>query len=399
MKNLLFVDDEARILQGLQRQLRALHNQWNMSFFESGSQALDYMATHPVDVIISDMMMPGMDGAQLLTEVSRRHPQTVRIILSGQAEHEAILRLVGPAHQYLSKPCAAEDLRAAILRAFALRDLLGNEQLKRLTAQINALPSLPATQSQLTSLLQQESPSVDRVGEVIAHDIGMTAKILQLVNSAFFGLPRQITNPTEAVAYLGLSTVRALAFSVEIFSRFDLQSFQTFSLDVLERHSWHTGLLARRIAHLEQQSTPMLDQCFLAGLMHDVGQLVLATGLREQYNQILVQARQHKQPVCVREIEVFGASHADVGAYLLGLWGLPNPIVEAVAWHHSPSCSGTLHFSAILAIHAADVLAHEQQTAHTELPPPALDLDYIAQIGLANRVEVWRAASREIFNQ
>lgn len=220
MKTLVFVDDEMRILQGLQRQLRSMRNEWNMNFFESGRQALDYLGQHPVDVIVTDMMMPGMDGAQLLTEVSRLHPQTVRIVLSGHAEHEATLRLVGPAHQYLTKPCAADDLRAAIGRAFALRELLGSEQLKRLTAQIKALPTLPATQGELTRALQADMPALDHIGEIVARDIGMTAKILQLVNSAFFGLPRQITNPGEAVAYLGLNTVRALAFSTEMFSRF-----------------------------------------------------------------------------------------------------------------------------------------------------------------------------------
>ena len=136
MKTLLFVDDEPRVLQGLQRQLRPMRHEWDMNFVESGRQALEFMAAQPVDIIISDMMMPGMDGSQLLSEVLKRHPQTVRIVLSGHAEREAVLRLVGPAHQYLSKPCDADELRKAIVRAFSLRDLLGNEQLKRLTTRI-----------------------------------------------------------------------------------------------------------------------------------------------------------------------------------------------------------------------------------------------------------------------
>src|ERR1017187_6368046 len=114
MKNLLFVDDEVRVLQGLQRQLYGMRNEWNMNFKEGGAKALDFMASAPVDVIVTDMMMPGMDGAQLLTEVMKRHPDTIRIVLSGHADREAILRLVGPAHQYLSKPCDAEELRNAI---------------------------------------------------------------------------------------------------------------------------------------------------------------------------------------------------------------------------------------------------------------------------------------------
>jgi HD-like signal output (HDOD) protein len=393
MKKLLFVDDEANVLQGLQRQLRAMRNEWNMNFMAGGQLALAFLEKNPVDVVITDMMMPGMDGAQLLSEVARRHPQTVRIALSGQAEHEAIMRLVGPAHQYLSKPCAADDLRKAIVRAFELRDLLGNDQLKKLTARLKSLPILSAAQSQLTEELSQETPSLERIGEIVSRDIGMTAKIMQLVNSAFFGLARQLTSPTEAVAYLGTTTVRALALSAEMFSQFDPRACRMFSLEILERHSWHTGLLARRVAQLESQNNQILDQCFLAGMMHDVGQLVLATGLPTEYSKVIQQARQQNLPVCQVEQAVFGASHADVGAYLLGLWGLPNLIIEAVAWHHTPSRSLATQFSLVMAVHVADVLIHERQHDITEEPPPVLDLTYIEKIGLANRIETWRAAS------
>ena len=169
-----------------------------MKFVVAGSLALDYMTTQPVDIVISDMMMPGMDGAQLLTEVLKRHPQTVRIILSGHAEREAVLRLVGPAHHYLSKPCGADELRAAITRAFALRDLLDNDRLKQLTTRIKNLPALPALHNRLTEELLKDSPSLEHIGEIISRDIGMTAKILQLVNSAFFGLAHPVSSPTEA---------------------------------------------------------------------------------------------------------------------------------------------------------------------------------------------------------
>ena len=189
MKTLLFVDDESRVLQGLQRQLHAMRNEWNMNFVGGGQQALDFMAGNPVDVVISDMIMPGMDGSQLLTEVAKRHSGTVRIVLSGHADREAVLRLVGPAHQYLAKPCNAEELRTAIARAVALRDLLGNEHLKQLATRIKCLPSLPALHHQLTAEFQKDDPSMERIGEIISRDVGMTAKILQLVNSSFFGLP------------------------------------------------------------------------------------------------------------------------------------------------------------------------------------------------------------------
>ena len=133
MNHLLFVDDEPRVLQGLERQLHGMRHEWQMSFAESGHKALQFMAANPVEVIVSDMMMPGMDGAELLTEVMKRHPSVIRIVLSGHTDRESTLRLVGPAHQYLSKPCNADELRGAIERAFVMRDLLANEKLKHLT--------------------------------------------------------------------------------------------------------------------------------------------------------------------------------------------------------------------------------------------------------------------------
>ena len=392
MKTLLFVDDEPKVLQGLQRQLRPMHNEWNMNFIEGGQKALDFMAANPVDVIISDMVMPGMEGSQLLNEVAKRHPNTVRIVLSGHAEREAVLRLVGPAHQYLSKPCDAEELRNAIARAFALCDLLGNEQLKQLATRIKTLPSLPALHQQLTEEFQKEDPSLERVSEIISRDIGMTTKILQLVNSAFFGLPQPISNPAEAVMYLGQNTIRSLVLSLQVFSQFDQRVNKEFSLDALANHCWMTGVLARRIAREERKDSKVLDQCFLAGLLHDVGRLILATGLPQEYTEVLRTAKSQGVPSWQVERERFGATHADVGAYLLGLWGLPNPIIEAVAMHHCPSLCVIREFSPVIAVHVADGFLHEREGANFESPNNSMDLDHLAAIGLAGRVETWRAA-------
>jgi HD-like signal output (HDOD) protein/CheY-like chemotaxis protein len=388
MKTLLFVDDESRVLQGLQRQLRNMRNDWDMHFADGGRQALEFMGTTPVDVIVSDMMMPQMDGAELLTEVSKRHPNTVRIVLSGHADREGVLRLVGPAHQYLSKPCNAEELRTAVARAFALRDLLSNEQLKQLATRIKSLPTLPALYQQLTNELRKEDASVDRIGEIISHDIGMTTKILQLVNSAFFGLPQPISSPAEAVMYLGLATVRSLVLSLQVFSQFQNPSLTGFSLDALANHCWITAVLARRVARAQRADDKTMDQCFLAGLLHDVGRIILATGLPEQYARVWNGARQQHLPLWQAEKAEFGATHAEVGAYLLGLWGLPNPVIEAVALQHCPATCLVQEFSPLLAVHVASAFAHEKNGD----PPESIciDMDYLTRLGLADRLTNWR---------
>jgi len=391
MKTLLFVDDEPNVLQGLQRQLRSLRAEWDMHFVDGGQKALDFLATRPVDIVVSDMMMPGMDGEQLLLEIVKQHPQTIRIILSGHSEHEASMRLVGPAHQYLSKPCEANELRQAITRAFALRVLLDNDRLKRLVTRIRALPTLPASQNQLAEELQKESPSIERVGEIISHDLGMTAKILQIVNSAFFGLGQPVSNVPEAAFYLGLGTIHSLMLSVGLFSQFDQKICKTFSLDALARHSWTTAILARKVARAERQELKMIDQCFLAGLLHNVGQVILIFSLPDEYAGILAKSKQERLPVWQVEQELLGAENTDVGAYLLALWGLPNPVIEAVAMQQHPAQCDARAFSPVIALHAAQVFAHELAGASSEGVPPQLDLPYLTQAGFGERIEHWRA--------
>jgi len=390
MKTLLFVDDDPRVLQGLQRQLRGMRDQWGMHFVESGAKALELLGTTTVDVIVTDMMMPVMDGAQLLTEVMKLHPHTVRLVLSGHADREAVLRLVGPAHQYLSKPCDGEELRNAINRAFALRDLLTSEPLKQLATRVRCLPSLPSLHSQLTQELQKDDPDLDLVGRIISQDIGMMTKILQLVNSAFFGLAQPISNPAEAVAYLGLNTVRALALSLQVFSQFDKFKVKGFSVESLAKHGWTAGMFARRIAVSEHREQRMVDQCFLAGMLHDVGRLILAAEMPEAYARALEVARENKQAIWAAEQDEFGATHAQIGAYLLGLWGLPNPIIEAVAFHHHPTDCPTQAFSPVTAVHAANVFAHEQADTCGLLPGNDLDAAYLTSLGLGGRIETWR---------
>ncbi len=389
MKSLLFVDDEPKVLQGLERQLRSLRHEWDLHFAQGGPQALEFLAVTPVDVIVSDMMMPGMDGAELLTEVMKRHPRVVRLVLSGHSEREGVLRLVGPAHQYLSKPCTAEELRAVIGRALALRDLLSDPALRELVSGIRSLPSVPALYERLNEELRQAEPSISRIVEIVSQDAGMAAKILQIVNSAFFGLPQPAADVTEAVQYLGVATLQALVLSAQAFSQVSPETIRRFSFADLEQHSWLTGLLARQIAQAERCDTRTADQCFLAGLLHDAGHLVLAAGLPSRYDRVLLAAQRSGRPVWEAERAEFGAGHAEVGGYLFGLWGLPNPVVEAVALHHRPANSPAGGFSPTLAVHVADALTHDHCRIESGPTSYRLDLDYLAAIGLRARLEDW----------
>lgn len=394
MKKILFVDDEPNVLEGLQRMLRPLRHEWEMTFVSSGYEAIQILDRERFHVIVSDMRMPGMNGAQLLSEVMKTQPQVVRIILSGQSDQEAVLRSVGPAHQFLSKPCDADLLKTTIARACTLRDLLANGPLQKLISRMETLPSLPALYAQVLEAVQAPDASVRAVGEIIACDVGMTAKILQLVNSAFFGLPRRVSDPTQAVSLIGLDTVQSLVLSVHVFSQWDQQKLPSVFLEALWRHSLTVGKFAKKIASTQYRDRRLLDDAFTAGLLHDAGKLALVANLGPAYRETLAMAVKEQIPLAEAEREMLGATHAEVGAYLLGLWGLPDSIVEALAYHHSPAYSRREEFSALTAVHVANCLEHEARLENRASPASVVDQTYLTRLGLEDQMPVWRQLCR-----
>ena len=391
MKTILFVDDEPRVLTGLQRQLHSLRNEWEMRFATSGAEALTLLGQSPADVIVTDMMMPVMDGAQLLEHVLKRHPNTIRIVLSGHSDRECILRLVGPAHQYLSKPCDPTLLRDTIARAFALRDLLTNANLKELVSRMQTLPSLPTLYVELMDELRSGDPSMDRIGDIVARDMGMSAKILQLVNSAFFGLAHHVAHPTEATIYLGIETVKSLVLSTQVFAQFNRYQVNVpeFPFEALWQHCWNTGVRARRIARAEKLDGETTDHCFVSALLHDVGKLILAASLPDVFKQALALSKRNKTPLWQAEKELLGSSHAEIGAYLLGLWNFPNPVVEAVALHHRPGGALKPEFGNTTILHVANAFDHDLSQQAQPEQETRIDMDYIRQVDAESRLEVW----------
>ena len=222
MRRVLFVDDELSMLEGLRRMMHAQRHEWEMAFAAGGEAALALMEASPFDVIVSDMGMPGMDGARLLAQVRDRHPQVVRIVLSGEMELSTALRVVPVAHQFLAKPCDAGTLRVAVERACHLRGLLTDDSIRSTVGALRDLPSPPRTYDLLTKALTDPDTSLQALARIVEQDVGTSAKILQLVNSAFFGLANSITNIEHAVIYLGINTLRCLVVSLEVFSQPDL---------------------------------------------------------------------------------------------------------------------------------------------------------------------------------
>lgn len=397
-RRILFVDDEPNVLQGLQRMLRSMRNEWDMDFANSGEEALRKMEEAPFDVVVSDMRMPGMNGAQLLKEVARRYPDVVRIVLSGHSDREYILQLVTTTHQYLAKPCDAETIKDTVNRACALRDLLASKELSAVVSRIKSLPSLPSLYTRIIEILQSDDPSLQKIGEIVSEDIAMSAKVLQLVNSSFFGIARRISNPVQAVMFLGLETVKALVLSVQIFAKWESSKVKGFDIERLWHHSMMVGAMAKRLAETEQLSTREVDEAFTAGLLHDVGKLILAASLPDIYQKVLVASKAQHIPLWQAEETAFGTSHAEVGAYLLGLWGLPTSIVEAVAWHHRPAECPARTFCPLTTVHVANALWY-QNTPAEESNIQVMDTVLIESMGLTERLPAWQALYEKMAGQ
>lgn len=391
MNRILFVDDEKNVLEGLKRMLYSLRNQWEMDFVSSGAEALQHLAQSSFDVLVTDVQMPEMNGIQLLQEVRRRHPGVIRMVLSGVADLELTLQSVSLSHQYLTKPCDAQTLRATVQRAFCLRALLHNPNLRNLIGQIQSLPSIPMVYGELVRVLRSEDASPSAVGAIMARDMAMTAKVLQLVNSSFFGLSREIANPVDAVVYLGMETVRALMFTAAAFSQFRVRACCEFSIEELQRHSLAVGALARRIARSMDLPPAEFDHAFVGGLLHDIGKLVLASNYPERYQETLRRSRSEPAAVSEVEREIFGTSHAEIGAYLLWLWGLPEPITEILALHHQllydPGVS-----RAVTAVHIANSLVNRELG-------PGHNLEGLRNAGLDAGLAGWRKMHAEMLEE
>ncbi len=389
MKRVLFVDDDPSALEGLRKMIAPRKGAWQMAFAPDGEEALTLLDTAPCDVIVSGIRQPANDGATLLKTVCARFPAVVRIALLSRGEMDNALRAVSVAHQFLVKPCDLTMLRVAIERATSLSDLLNNKFLARTTAAVQDLPILPRTYFALRSALANPNISLQRIARIIEQDVSVSAKVLQFANSAFFGLPREISTVETAVAHLGAEMLRPLVLSAGVFHVFErANAVKGFSFEDLHLHSQLVARIAGRIPATSHVS----DIAIVAGLLHDVGKLVRATRSPEHLARALGKAQEENIPVYLAEERLIGASHAEVGAYLLGLWGLPTPVVEAVAHHHHPRRIPHDLLGAIGIVHIANALAHKHPVRPPLgdlLPHQEIDAEYVEALEITDQIPAW----------
>jgi len=339
------------VLDALRARLHALRSRWEMIFVESASRAITELELKPCDVVVSDMRMPGVDGSQLLKIVSERWPETIRIVLTGYTESAQTSRLLSIAHQYLSKPCEAHEIENVVERCLRLHELLREPRLRKAVGRVQQLPALPRTYAKLRELMAKEEPSIRDVSEAISADSAIAAKVLQVVNSAFFRRARNIAKMEQAVTHLGFVAIRNIVMSVEVFSAWPASLPRDFDPEALQLQAHKVAAVARSLL-----TGAAADEAMLAGLLHNIGYLVLAQQCPQDLAKAVGVAAQRDIPLHEAQTEVIGASYAEVGAYLLGIWGLPHTIIEAVAFQNHPRKIAQTRFDVLAALATAERL-------------------------------------------
>jgi HD-like signal output (HDOD) protein/CheY-like chemotaxis protein len=385
-RRILFVDGPEHELRDIDSQLASRTPAWEFPCASTGQAALEQLRAQPFDAIVTDLHLDDMPGLQLATETLATFPNVHRLLLADLGDPPSLFRCVGGAHQFLAKPCEPDRLLAVLERAFAFQVWLPNQTVRALVGQLPNLPSPADLYQTVVHELRVDPPSIERVAALVATDPAMAAKLLQLANSAAYGPPLDEADPVAATRELGLTNTQGALLLGHSYSDFAELDHAGFSIQDLWNHARRTSLYARRVAEAQNASQRQMLQAATAGLLHNLGTVALAVNLPERFAQSELLRRTRNLTAWEAEHQVFGASHPEVAASLLALWNLPPAIIEAVAMHHLPTRFLTQSFSPLTAVHVANAFAHAESL---ESAQPRLDLQYLAQLGLQQRLPEW----------
>jgi HD-like signal output (HDOD) protein len=388
MRPLLIVADDPHMLRFLRQLMEPLEGEWHAFYARSGPDALKQLLEIQPTILLSDIRLAAGFCQELLLQAREQSPSTVRIVLAGLGDQDLMLRILPLAQRILSKPCDPAELYAAIQRTQSLRELLRSPAVVTVIGRLGQIPTLSTLYSRISEELLKPDYSLAKVGELVSQDPGIAARLLQVANSALIGLRRPATTPAQAVRVLGGELTRTLVLAADLFSRYSAHQLRPFFLDTLWDHSQAVATLAGKIAHSERMEERNVRDSTLAGLFHDIGQLLLASQMPDAYREVFTLMRREQLSLAAAEQQIFGATHAEVAAYLLGLWGLQDPLVEAVAWHHMPQrCPGAT-LSPLTSVHVAETLLNDLEAEQPRF-------DYLERLGLDDRWERWQELSRQ----
>ena len=392
-KRILFFSGNPVEREVIQAELCASEEGWEKCMSSTFDEAVAALQTGSFDAVVA-AHHADKSSAKLLNWAAEHHPKVARLIIADHREREDVLRAVLATHQFLPRPVVPAVLAGTIESALLLGGSLPNEVLLTLAASIKVFPPMPSLYFKVMGELNSPDYSAQTVADILSKDLAMTTRLLQVINSGLYGLPRRITDLTEVVNLLGQEVVNSLVIGIHVFLQHDHIKPLYFSISQIWQHSTAVATGARLITQMETGSAERAAEAYTAGLLHDIGKLVLANNFEAQYNAAQKAARELHQPLWEAEVKEFGVSHAEMGAFILGRWGMPMALLEATAWHHHPSRSASQEFSALTAVHIANALEHDLHGSKHSGDPSQLDRFYIEALGLTDRIDVWRECLR-----
>lgn len=382
---ILVVDDEPNVLQGLRRTLHGVRERWEVIEAKSGADAMEILDSQTVDVLLCDLHMPHVDGRQVLSHAWQMQPTAVRILFSGGAQDDLALASTGHAHQFLLKPTQPQKLLERLAVAAELRRSLADERLVRIVSRCGDLPTLPGLYLRVQREVESAQGTLTSVGAILAEDPGMSVRLLHAANSALLGARQEVTSVVQAVSLLGLDLVCALLLAADLF---ESPAPGPLPLEPLWTHSLQVAACARALAKHERLDQRLQNLAFLAGTLHDVGELVLHAGLGPEYAKLVRVSEAEGAPIEDVERKHLGATHAQVGAYLLGLWGMPEAVVRAVAAGHGLAEHARDELMPLL-VHFSDVFVGRAMPS-AAAPHARLDRNWMGRRDAAKRLASWR---------
>jgi len=385
--SILFVDDDQNIITGLSRVMHRFRQQWDLYYALSGPQALDLLRAEHINLVVTDMRMPEMSGLELLRIIAHDYPAVIRFILSGHADEKMILDAVNYAHQYMAKPFEVNELIRKVERIQHLSAPMQNPALIEFITSKEALPSLPEVYAEINQEINSDDPDPGKMGAIIERDASLTANVLKLVNSSFFGLRTKIKDAHQACAYLGMDIIRTLVLSEKIFCpNKSLSSEQLVRLKHFKVHSLQVSSLTQKLARYFQLDQTSCAMAISGGVLHNIGQLVLLT-YGDSLDQIMQSQQEAYLPLLDAEIKVLGTTHSDIGAYLLGIWGLLPAMTDLIALHHQPSLSEDREVTVLTCLHLANTYVHFIQDDYPGPKAPLFDLAYLDRLSITDQLE------------
>ena len=381
---ILLVEDDPLLRELYSSIADDLGSQFHIRTSADAMTALSLIEKEPVDIVVSDLEMPGMSGGEFLTQLERTQPETMRVVISGYTDELAVARCLMFGHRYLLKPVNRKQIVDLMRRVAGLKQKVTQKKIKAILGASHVIPTPPEIYLRLTEALDTPNTSMEELAEIVELDPGLTAKILQIVNSVAFCPVAPVTNVLEGVKMLGVEALRTMILDLHVQKFFDKRIKDKKLLRKIWNHSMKTAVRARELARAENLSAAESQTCFSAGLLHDVGKLIFAAHSGDEFAGIVERSEKKKEPLDKLETEVFGATHADIGAYLLGMWGLPESIVSAVELHHSLDRITTRGFTPLAAVHIAQNLEPQEH----RLEP--LNLEFVDRIGVTAKLPAWK---------